>query len=349
MKKLPNSTKICQNLLKNLPSKQKEVIVRRFGLEGDHQQRETLESIGQSFKITRERVRQIESDGLSKIKPRLKDYQDFVRSLANYFKHQGDLKREDFLLSDLGGEKYQNQLYFLLTLVDNFTRFGDSSDFYPLWTTNPKSLNFAKTINNFLIGQLKGIKEPLSFPKISEIYRQRFSRDKKRLSPQALLSFIEISRGIEEGVDGLFGIRDWPEINPKGIKDKAYLVLKKVGKPLHFAEITSQIPQLKLANGANRIKVALPQTVHNELIRDPRFVLVGRGIYGLKEWGFIPGFVKEIIENVLKGRNKPMAKEEVIKEVLKQRLVKANTVLMNLQNRKYFFRDSQGRYLVKKI
>jgi hypothetical protein len=349
MEKLPNFVKICQNLIKNLPPKQKEVIARRFGLEGAGVGRETLESIGQSFKITRERVRQIEADSLFKIQPKLKEHQDALRALVDYFKYLGDLKREDFLLSHFGGEKYQNQLYFILTLADNFTRFGESNDFYSFWTINPKSLKLAKAINNFLINQFKKIKQPLPFSKISEIYRRKFPKEKKRLSDQALLSFVEVSKWIEEGTDGLYGLKDWPEITPRGIKDKAYLVLKKLGKPLHFTGIASEIPQLNLLAEVNKAKIVLSQTVHNELIRDPRFVLVGRGIYALKEWGFVPGFVKDIIENVLRENNKPMKKEEVVREVLKQRLVKANTVLMSLHDKKYFLGDSEGKYSIKEI
>jgi hypothetical protein len=345
MGNITNLNKICQDLLKGLLPRQKEVIARRFGLES--KERETLEAIGQSHQITRERVRQIETDAISKIKPRLKKYSKILLALTKYFKSQGDLKREDLLLSQLGGDKFQNHIYFLLTLADPFSRFSEGQNFYPLWTISPSSLKSAQAANNFLTSYFKEKKTPLSLPKIYTIYKKNFHQKIGPLSEQALLSFIEVSKEIEPGIDNLFGLRDWPEIIPRGIKDKAFLALKKAGKPLHFTEITSLISRLNLPQEAER--QALVQTVHNELIRDERFVLVGRGIYALKEWGFHPGFVKDIIETVLRGRKGSMSKEEITKEVLRQRFVKVNTILMNLQDKKSFLRDPRGKYSIKEV
>jgi len=130
-------------------------------------------------------------------------------------------------------------------------------------------------------------------------------------------------------------LKNWPEINPRGVKDNAYLVLLKTKKPLHFTQIT------KLINKA------LPQTVHNELIKDPRFVLVGRGIYGLRDWGYEPGLVKDVIFKVLKTSRAPLAKQQILAHVLKQRFVKENTILLNLSNRKYFSKNLQGKYQIR--
>ena len=88
-------------------------------------------------------------------------------------------------------------------------------------------------------------------------------------------------------------------------------------------------------------------TVHNELIKDSRFVLVGRGLYALKEWGYEPGVVKEVIAKVLRAEDKPLTKEEVFQKVLKQRLIKENTILLNLQDKSCFFKDEAGRYTIK--
>ncbi len=128
-------------------------------------------------------------------------------------------------------------------------------------------------------------------------------------------------------------MKDWPEINPRNIKDKAYLVFKKEKRPLHFREVANLI-------GPD----ALPQTVHNELIKDQRFVLVGRGLYALKEWGYEEGDVKDVISKILRKVKKPLSKKEILSRVLKQRMVKENTVLINLQNRKHFIRKDDGRY-----
>jgi len=321
-----NYAKICSNLLASLPSRPKEVLLRRFGLTSG--ERETLEEIGGSFGITRERVRQIEEGGLEKIRPEIKSYSDVFLSFGDYLKKQGGLKRETNLLKDLGGEKNQAQVYFLLSLNKSFVRVSESEDFYPLWTTDKNCLNLAQKTINSLFNKLKEIKKPLQFKELKAF---------GQVDEAALASYLEISKKIQKNSDNLFGLKDWPEINPRGIKDKAYLAFKKIGKPLHFTEVTKQI------NGA------LTQTVHNELIRDERFVLVGRGIYALSEWGYAPGQVKDVISMVLKESKKPLTKEEVLGQVLKQRMVKENTILLNLSNKDYFSKNTQGKYTVREI
>ena len=312
-----NYQKICQELLNDLPQKQKEIISRRFGLKEGN--RETLEAIGQDFGITRERVRQIEEDGLARIKPKLAQYQKVFQNFNQYLKRHGGLRKEEILLLDLGGKKYQAQVYFLLTISENFERFGENEDFYSFWAIDKSFLDSAKNIIDKLFNKLKEIGKPLSL---------------KETGVSA--PYLEISKKILRNSDGLYGLKDWPEINPRGVKDKAYLVFKQLARPLHYQEVAKSIPG------------ALTQTVHNELIKDSRFVLVGRGIYALKEWGYEPGQVKDIVAKILK-ENGPLTKEEIIARVLKQRLVKESTILLNLSNKKYFLRDSQGRYKVLKI
>ncbi|MFH1401750.1 MAG: sigma factor-like helix-turn-helix DNA-binding protein [Parcubacteria group bacterium] len=321
-----NYAKICSNLLSNLPPRAKSVVLRRFGLETG--ERETLEAVGDSFGITRERVRQIEEGGLEKIRPEIKNYQDVFQSFSDYFKKHGGLKREINLLKDLGGTKQSAQVYFLLSLNNNFIRLGESEDFYPLWLIDKNCLNLAQKTISTLFNKLKEIKRPLQFKELKAF---------QPVDEASLISYLEISKKIQKNSENLFGLKDWPEINPKGVKDKAYLAFKKTGKPLHFTEVTRQI------NGA------LVQTVHNELIRDSRFVLVGRGIYALSEWGYAPGQVKDVISTVLKESKKPLTKEEVLNQVLKQRMVKENTILLNLSNKDYFLRNNQGKYTVREI
>lgn len=331
-----NYQKICQQLLRDLPKKQKEVILRRFALTSYQNlvgqiKRESLESIGKSFGITRERVRQIEEDALRKIKPKIAQYPKVFQYFRKTLKRWGGLKKEEALLAELGGKRYQPQVYFLLAISEEFERFGQgrNEDFYPFWATDRNSLNLAKKIINILLAKLKEIGKPLSLEELSSFISS------EKLRP-FLISYVEVSKKIFSNSEKLYGLKDWPEINPRGVKDKAYLTFKKLGKPLHFSEV------------ANSIEGALSQTVHNELIKDPRFVLVGRGIYALKEWGYLPGQVKDVISQILKKEG-PLTQREILERVLKQRLVKENTILLNLNNRKYFLRDSEGKYRVKEI
>lgn len=98
-----------------------------------------------------------------------------------------------------------------------------------------------------------------------------------------------------------------------------------------------------------KAKNVLPQTVHNELIKDARFVLVGRGTYALSEWGYKPGTVKDVMVQVLRENGNSMDKEEIIKKTLDQRQVKESTILLNLQDRNHFEKDKGGAVLCHSI
>jgi RNA polymerase primary sigma factor len=52
--------------LDELSDREKEVVRLRFGLDGDQPQ--TLEEVGRQFGVTRERIRQIESKAMSKLR-----------------------------------------------------------------------------------------------------------------------------------------------------------------------------------------------------------------------------------------------------------------------------------------
>lgn len=330
-----NYRKICLNLLRDLPLRTQDVISRRFGLKNE--EKETLESIGRDYGICRERVRQIEEDGLAKIKPKIAKHQEILQYFFDQLKSSGNLKKEKSLLEELGGQKFQNQIFFLLTLGNQFKRLKETENYHSLWTIDQNSLKMAKKVIADFIKKLKEKREPLNL----ESYKSPLSPD---LPSKVLVSFLEISKQILKGPQGLYGLADWPEINPRGVRDKAYLVFKKERRPLHFSQVARFIDDLKLEKVQKRTN---PQTVHNELIRDPKFVLVGRGTYALREWGYLPGVVRDIILKTLRENKKPLSKEEIVREVLKQRLVKENTILLNLSNKKYFQKDSQGRYTIR--
>ena len=341
--------KICADLISDLKEREKEVISRRFALsalafpgQGRRAKRETLESIGKDLGVTRERVRQIERDGFLRLKPEIKKYQKIFNYFKDCLKKTGNLRKEESLLLELADRRLQNEVYFLLTLGEDFERFGETKDFYSLWTIDQKSWNLAQKIINAAYEKFKKVGKPL---KLEELVKSKSlstraaakggKEDLSSLTPEILTSYLEISKKIQRNAENFWGLKDWPEINPKRIKDKAYLVFKKEQKPLHFTQV------------ANLIGLALPQTVHNELIKDSKFVLVGRGIYALKEWGYEEGVVKDVIAKILKTAGRPLKKEEILEKTLKQRLVKENTVFLNLSNKKYFLRNSEGFYTIR--
>ena len=229
--KIYNYQKICRELLKDLPERQKEVILRRFGLTSPQGpgggKRETLEAIGRDLAITRERVRQIEKGGFLKIKPKIAKYQRVFQYFRQELKKCGGLRKEEILLKDLGGKKQKPQIYFLLTISDNFERFGESEDFYSFWAIDKNSLAVAKNTINEFSNKLREIGKPLSLKETG-----------------IFVSYLEISKKILSNADGLYGLKDWPEINPRGVKDKAYLVFKKLGNPSILTKWPNSLKEL---------------------------------------------------------------------------------------------------------
>jgi len=333
-----NYSQVYQKFTKSLSPKTKDIFDRRFGVKTGAP--ETLEAIGKTFGITRERVRQIEEAGFNVIRKNNKESLNTIfADFENYFKEHGGFKKEEKVLEELGGKKAKPYVLFLLTLGSQFSRVCEKKDFHYFWSNLPDAQLKVKEGLNSLASEMKKVGKPVLG---QDFYAQVAL--KQGFSEKATLSYLEVSKKIQPNREGALGLVEWPEIKPRGVKDKAFLVFKQHQKPLHFRDVAGLIDKLEY-NAPN--KKTYPQTVHNELIKDARFVLVGRGTYALSEWGYVPGTIKDIITKVLSDKNAPLEKDELVKQVLAQRLVAKNTVLMNLNNKKYFEKDSGDKYFLK--
>lgn len=337
-----NYPKTTKELLDVLNSRQREVIERRFGLK--EPRRETLEEIGHSYEVSRERIRQIQNNAFQRLQSVAGSQKKVFQQLHHQIEQWGGLRREDKVLAQLAGGKFMNHLFFLLHLGEPFQRQREDEEFYTVWLTNQQALPLARKTVAVLVRFFE--KEKSVMP-LEDLYHF-VGRKIAALNEPSLLSYLEATKQIEQAPTGQFGLSIWPEITPRGVKDKAYLALKKAGKPMHFREITQLINALSDGSETFSKREALPQTVHNELIKDPRFILIGRGIYALREWGYEDGTVKDVIYKILNENKKPMAREEIVEAVSVQRQVQPNTILLNLNNKKYFRRDSQGNYILSK-
>ncbi len=321
---------ISQEILSGLPKRAKIVVSRRFGLGQDH--KESLQSIGRDFNITRERVRQIEKATLLGIRDRLKTFKAILMFFNNQLDCSGKLREENSFLDVLGAGEFQNELFFLLFLAEDFQRFPETDSFHSFWTNDKTSSGIAEKIIANIFQEIQKRKQAQN---ISDL------EDFTQIDIATLLAVLEVSKKIQRGPYQTWGLNIWPEINPKGIKDKILITLQKQKKPLHFTEIADMIDKdvfLKTNRKTNC------QTVHNELIKEKRFILIGRGIYGLKDWGYMPGQVKEVLISILKQAEKPLTREEILEKTLKQRLVKKNTILLNLRDNQVFVKNNNGTY-----
>jgi len=343
-----NLKEALRKVIKSIPKRSQDVIVRRFGI--GKKRKETLESVGHTYGITRERVRQIEEEALRRLKTKenLAILKPLFDELELFISEHGGLVREDKILEDFveyvdpesDKTKLRGFTLLLLSLGDNFKRAKENAKFYTLWYTQSKALDQARS----LITELTKAFKQTSVSLKEETMVAKLKKNFPFFSRQAIGSYIDASKLIDHNIFNDFGLSEWPEINPRGVKDKAYLVMKKGGKPLHFRAITEEI------NKANFSKhIAKSQTVHNELIKDARFVLVGRGLYALTEWGYKKGTVKDVLLRIFKeNKGKVLPDKKIIDLVLKERFVKASTIRFNLKSNAEFVEKTPGNYFLKK-
>ena len=340
--------KTVANLVKSLSARNKDIVSRRFGLKNG--KKETLESIGKSYGITRERVRQIEEFTLGQLSksaqgsPEVEKYSALAKNILN--ENGGVLKEKDLFKAFSGSDAESvpnSSLVFVLTLDKDLIRFNDNDNFHSFWAANANVLNNFKNMASLCANVLSKsgkVSQESEFYNLAK--KNNISGLGGELNQKHLTTYLTISKSVGKNIFNEVGLVSWAEVRPKGVRDKAYLVLKKESKPKHFSEIA------KLINVAGfNSKKANVQTVHNELIKDQRFVLVGRGMYALSEWGYKTGTVKDVLIDVLKNSSKPLAKTALLAKVMNSRMVKENTVLLNLQDSKTFVRNDDGTYELK--
>src|SRR3989338_3962427 len=332
--------KTVASLVKDIVPRNRDIISRRFGLKNG--KKETLESIGRSYGITRERVRQIEEFSLKQlskfvnVNPEVASYVNWAR---DFIDSKGGVVREKELFKNFSGQESDSSanasLLFLLSVDGALVRYSENDDFHAFWSSSGQKLDSFKNATDALLRALEKSGNVVPGNDLNS-----FADNNSICNIEACLS---ISKSVNKNIFDQVGLVSWQEIKPRGVKDKAFLVLKKSGSPKHFAEIA------RLINGANfSNKKSNVQTIHNELIKDSRFVLVGRGMYALSEWGYSSGTVKDVLVDILKKTQKPMSKASLVAKVMGARIVKENTILLNLQDSKIFSRKEDGTYALRK-
>jgi len=331
---------LVKKLLAAAPERSREVLISRFGL-GTSAEQETLEEIGKRRGITRERVRQIEAAGLEAIRNNkaFAESQAAFTELSGYMHSLGGIIPENELLGGLASDaKARNRFRFLLVLGSTFFRERETDDFYARWHVDHAT---AKHVHGALERLYASLEDTSVLPEgeLMDLFLEELKEVNAAYQTEAILKrWLSLSKTIACNPLAEWGRATCPAIRIKGIRDYAYLVIKRAGKPMHFSDVTKVI-------GEMFSKKAHVATTHNELIKDNRFVLVGRGLYALAEWGYTPGVVRDVIRNILKKQG-PLTKERLMEEVKKTRYVKDNTVLVNLNDRRYFKRQKDGTYAI---
>lgn len=337
---------MIKKILAVLTDRRREVIEARYGLTGDDPQ--TLASVGEKYGVTRERVRQIEAVSLARMRDGSTEVaRPFMTIATDYLKRSGGVKREDLFMNDMRllvvardhDSSFQNKIRFLLELSGSVMRHPEDVAYFAFWYVSKDMWKKATTFIDKVYHFFKTKKQQLID------HKQFDTLFAEVIKPHGLqdligMNYLSISKKFGVNHYGDFGLTEWAEVEPKTIRDWSYLVLKREKRPLHFTELSKRIADMRKTKATNA------QTVHNELIKDPRFVLVGRGLYALEEHGYKPGTARDVMKSILKHHG-PLTPAELIKFVSEQRILKENTITINLHNKKHFMRLPDGRYDVR--
>jgi DNA-directed RNA polymerase delta subunit len=372
-----NAITIVEKLFNQLNEREKDVLQRRFGLAT--QKKQTLEEIGKDHSLTRERIRQIETSSIAKVRKH-KELQEIVAGLraviAQLLEEHGGLIARDYLFDILtalsakynpitNDSVHRNHLNFLIVKIlnDDFDK-SSTKNLSNVFKFKHQSLEHFNEIGGELVTKIEALnklqttKEMIDLLKDLPAYQQNVDKinytnnidiisilgnDYADLNNEdkALYSLLMAINDVDQNKFGYWGHAKSREIKPKTINDKIYLVLKNNGEPMYYGDIAKNIEAIKF--DSKPVNVA---TAHNELILDDKYVLIGRGLYGLKEWGYQTGTVSDIIATVIAESGEALTKEEIAERVLKQRQVKQSTVNLALMD-KLRFERSGDKYSVK--
>ncbi len=329
---------VTKRITSQLQDRSSDVIMNRFGLTPDAR-RKTLEEIGAKYNITRERVRQVEEAAIALIKKSeaYKKEQAVFDELKALMHSLGSIVAEQELLNHISkDESTQNHIHFYLTLGDAFKKHREDDHFHTRWSVDDEMTDKVHDSLKKLYASLDDKDLIAETEMIKKFFDQMKDVAENCKTEEIAKRWLRMSKTISKNPLGEWGKASSPNIHTRGVKDYAFLIMRKHGSPMHFREVADSITK----TFHRKTHYA---TCHNELIKDPRFVLVGRGMYALAEWGYKEGIARDVIRDILKKEG-PLSKEDVIERVMKERYFKKNTILVNLVNPKYFKKNKNGLY-----
>jgi len=333
------SVEYIDEIMSILNSKEQEVILKRNGIDKPY--RMTLQAIGEDMYITRERVRQIEKKAISKIARNLKAFQvnEIVQLVEANLISQGSIVTEKEFCKILDKHGLETEfigiIYLALQISNNIGYIKKSiktekSIYDKLTLTESQVKNVITETINILSKENRTLDIEEITARISKV---------EKVNQKQITKILDITNNVKY-LEGVYGLSTWRNVNPKSIKDKAVIILKRAHRPLHFRTINKLIHENKFDH-----KTVTVEAVHNELIRYEDFVLVGRGLYALQSWGYSKGTVKDVIYEILK-ENGPLKKKEIVEKVLEKRQVKIGTISLNLQKNPEFKRVGRAIYSI---
>jgi hypothetical protein len=323
----------------------RDIIEFRYGLKTGN--KTTLQEAADHFGITRERIRQIEYQGISSLKSQLTTTgpSPLFEKMKECIDNHGGLISKPRLMDELG-TSFLNTGFTIEGIIELVTKIfdGDISQgqndlkikylsSLDGWTTNSYDLALIELAENRILEILSASPSPIQF---TELYLTLVCTDglltlDENLAHSVVLCMSD-TQHIHRQLDG-----SWCIYRKEHRNDRILSVLRQIGQPAHFTEIAERYNQMYL----DRPRSA--HNVHAVLGHGEEFVRIGRGKYGLAEWGMHDdGNVANAVRRVLAARQGPMLLADIVDEVLKTWDVQKSAVIAAIDNDARFSKTEDG-------
>ncbi|MEK7137818.1 MAG: sigma factor-like helix-turn-helix DNA-binding protein, partial [Patescibacteria group bacterium] len=226
-----NLQEMVSDLFLVLSEKEREVIKRRFSLTG--QSRQTLEKIGKHFNVTRERIRQIESIALGKLRRTVGTTRlDEVNKMAKgILRANGGVMLEEALIgsvlkrlphaTSLDGAV----LKLSLTVDGELDHVGRSGTLKPFWRFATITLKDVQAVVEGVVRILKRRSTCMPASEVVSAVQALNLFGEKQPSAELILSCLTVDNRLKEIEEG-WGLTEWRFVRPRSIRDKVEIILK---------------------------------------------------------------------------------------------------------------------------
>ena len=322
-----------KDVLQYCKPKEQLVLVRKYALW--NHKKTSLQQIGREYGLTRERVRQIEAQGLSRFRRLIMRHDKYLKVIEDaklLIKENEGIMLEDDLIAQLVRNNYWlkgNEIKLVLVSDFDLYYLKRNRILKKSFYIEPLYESLLTQMGQFVLdyfGKKQQSEDLYEFvDRMKDVFSEKHPNIDYLRSPLFYKRFLSFIKWVVV-FDGKVWLGEFDDVNPKTIKAKMIYVLRKLKKPLHYQEMTTKI--MEMFPG----EVVKVNTVHNELVKNGDiFVNMGLGLYGLREWGIKWGTVKDVLVRIMKEARRPMNVREIIKEVSKEKIVSPNTVVLNLQ------------------
>lgn len=329
--------------------KAKEIIKKRYGLING--ERQTLEEIGESYGITRERIRQIQAKALKNMKHPISVAKKPLLELMEkiLFQNGGLLSAEeaDIKVPEALGGMIDDGSSVLDLLCDleliQSCRIGDIVIYSPLFDGVKLDILSEKIIasvkkEDLGLDVLSIVKKIELFKKITDdrfdpqSFVFRYCRTDPRIEEIGLAS-ASPETIFKHYTSGYFAKKSWVVLMKR--------VLEQEQMPLHFTEITNKVNDL-MGNSERQVDV---RRAHSIMIEDEAFAHSGvNGTYGLTAWGLRKELTPQLIEECMKKAGFPLHWKQIYNYVSKYKNTKPANITTCLETNRLFKKVDTGVY-----